>query len=97
MSEYGYKVPEVKPLSPEAIDNWIRESGICPQCGKSKKGWKSLCEVCEDHQDFLRREKKRLDWLQARERETLEGRVKFIEEWMYAHMQNHPERQMVMR
>lgn len=94
---FAYKVPQGKTPTEEEIHAFIEKSKICNRCGGSKWIAGSYCRNCQDEIKLENQQEKKRLWLEEREKETLEGRIKFIEEWVYNHMYNHPERQTVMR
>lgn len=94
---FAYKVPQVKTPTEEEIIAFLEKAKICNRCGGSKWIAGSYCRNCQDEIKLENQQEKKRLWLEEREKETLEGRIKFIEEWVYNHMYNHPERQTVMR
>jgi hypothetical protein len=63
----------------------------CQSCGKTKdvsvtsNSYPNICNACED----VEKEIKRDSWLAERSRDSIEGRIEFIERWIYDHKQVH--------
>ena len=94
---FNYRVPEFVKPTDDQIEEYFKKKQICERCGCSKWIAGSYCRNCQDEIKLENQQEKKRLWLEEREKETLEDRIKFIEEWIYNHMQNHPERQTVMR
>lgn len=79
------------------VEKDLKERSVCPRCSKHKNWFENYCRDCEEAVVAEARENKQRDYLEKVSQNSLEIRIRNIEEWVYKHEQNHPTKEWRMR
>lgn len=74
----------------EELAAYLAKPNVCPSCGGVEGSWATLCHTCETEKEREDKNKKLQDYLEKVSQNSLEIRMRNIEEWIYNHEQNHP-------